>query len=459
MATVRGWICALACACALLSGAGGSLGNVSVSGSAAAAAAGGGGATGAGVASSECLRRAPHSLSASERKRLCGEAVTAGPAECARAAISGRVLGSQSSRVVELCGGASTRGPADCAAAVGSRLPPDLALDLCSSASSAFPAHCVLSAEGFVKDAAARVHLCAGTEDSLLSPARCAAGMPRWVSEEDRVALCTGAVGEGPADCAKKLGKGEAMVSVCQGAESSGPAECFRAAGKASTALDAESRAALCRNASNDAPFRCFVAVSGMMSLEDRISLCSGELGSKASATCAKAAPISLSGKEIVGLCRAAPQEEPLAPVRCFKSTSLAAFDSEWDRISFCSGPGAASAEFCAKAVPRGRSLDISRLCTGADASSDPRLAVSCAKKVKMAGFSSTDPSAASRMVADLCRADEGGAAAAECFNMAPRELSPEQRVQICAGATSTEPAKCAKAAMPHSRFKAPPDG
>lgn len=119
------------------------------------------------------------------------------------------------------------------------------------------PARCVQHSADYKRHPRLVVDVCRGA--SSVAPAECLDLLPRAVSHETAVSLCSRVQTVGPAVCASAPGQlshgSELTARLCHAANGQGPAECFKRS-MLFTRLSIDDRIELCRGATSDAPAR-----------------------------------------------------------------------------------------------------------------------------------------------------------------------------------------------------------
>lgn len=277
------------------------------------------------------------------------------------------------SSAVALCRGASDSTAAECAKVarhvVGNS---DFLIELCGEASSTTPAHCAKAAFHAGADKHHAAVLCA--RSTSLLPASCFAEAPHQISADLRVESCAGAISIGPARClAAAMPRGlrgqdggatcpldpqgvsvprrgldhRLAARLCKNAADDGAAECGRAAPFSMSDKDVEVLCEAKGRPDREATPRC--AISALMagiSSSNSAALCRGA-SSDAPASCVAAVAPRIEERKRVAVCVRASSS---APARCVNS------------LSAVRTPSATEITQCVEAVPRPSGLRITSL-------------------------------------------------------------------------------------------------
>ena len=275
--------------------------------------------------------------------------------------------------LVSLCRGASSAAPAVCAAEAersSHRLSAREIVELCGGANSQAPVVCLDEIPHHLRDSKLRIRLCRGAAST--APVRCfvrlRVGDKALFPAEDQVALCSGALSSGPADCAngalKRIFRGVTgatrdsvpglVKTLCSGVPVEGeealqPIICFDGT-RSAFGLRPADRAILCGGTLTQAPKLCNAELGPEMSrwtVQHRIRLCRGVVDTFP-ARCALHAPFSFSSDLKVELCAGALS---LAPANCSTRADIYGMTGEL-RVRLCRGAVSSGAAECARLAP-----------------------------------------------------------------------------------------------------------
>jgi len=264
-----------------------------------------------------CVWACPQQLPSAVVADLCRGAPSSGPGECASAgariaslALDINVVRQQERKEKEKRkqrgdGRRLLQTTATLSSPVVLSLPPSLhrLARLCGGASSTGPVECYLVPMGSL-GSEQKVSLCSGA--SNVAPARCVQAVRvRGMAAEAKVRLCRGATSIAPATCANTM---PSSVGG-QGAFNHEAGELSSSSTPTSTFSQHIGLAQLCSGASKykpDGPSKCFLRATSVLTVPERIELCRGTL-SESPAICANnvvSRDRDMSARQIVTLCK-----------------------------------------------------------------------------------------------------------------------------------------------------------
>ncbi|CAM9448114.1 unnamed protein product, partial [Choristocarpus tenellus] len=297
----------------------------------------------------------------------------------------------------------------------------------------------------------------------------CERRAPYFLGPSQRSFLCQNATTIAPAECAwaaqKAVGlSNDFVLKLCVFASSSAPGSCVaRLSTKASKTFTPDLRVRLCKDEMSEGPARCVEHINVRLPPQLMVDVCKGGLGT-APAECLNLVSRLMLGEAAVKICKSA---ETVGPGVCAISRSLQGLDN--DIIGdLCHGAlGGGPAECYSRAVHLGQLLPEQRidLCKGAisDAPAkcigevrDPRLdtlhrLLLCRDATNTAAAKCVSASALSLSVGhrvSLCAGakEENVHAPVKCLKKIPQDFPLAIGVELCAGASNSEPAECVKA-------------
>lgn len=338
---------------------------------------------------------------------LCGNAVNAIPADCAKTV---KVIGFSEEvvqNVLKLCTNASSVGPAVCYNQIHIPVPMEFKSELCNNAEDAIAAECAnimykaasqhklekvrfmcqhgrwnaTFALDCMKNTPVNVPdkwtLCKGARNALgpvncttellekhiapklameicngaLSndPAKCYLALPRKWDKEEKAAFCKFNGNMGRVDCAMNvtstLVNSTKKMNLCKSSNGIGPAMCANALSGRFAKHVVLSR---CTGQPDDAVAQCMIKVTRTMSSDLKFKLCKSAR-SLIPANCIQHAPYTFTEEERVEVCQYATTE---FPVKCMQNLHADKMDSKYV-IQLCQRSTSIVPSTCFKALPQ----------------------------------------------------------------------------------------------------------
>lgn len=291
-----------------------------------------------------CASAAPAKMESETVLKLCQSAKSNYPAKCFKE--SGAAMSNSKDAMVSLCKGSDSSAVVECALMAPYTMLPENKAKLCNQATSTIPAECAEfmwassatvaagTAEAALLNEDHVVKLCKGV--TSVAPALCYFQAPDKLSKQNQEALC-----EGETNLlvdSKPSAKGAATVSVS--------AFCAKEGVKQN--LDHDLVVALCRShigvGTRDlivAPIECAMAAPFGLSPSELLQLCGGATSGFPS-TCAKRIEDSFTNAMKVEVCS---NSEDFTPVDCIKK--LPSTVTQSDAVALCSEAKTLTPAFC----------------------------------------------------------------------------------------------------------------